>query len=1070
MPSETDMPPEDKAAARRQRQLALERNPHLAASYLDERVQVFMKHVMGKILDIGDFWYCYEWQERGSGHVHGFLWLNDAPRPKDIDWELLKKQNTPISRDQEQKMTAFKNYWDRIVSAFNPVPRDDPNAPHLGQNPCSRSTSNIENTKQELADLLNWVQQHSKCVAGYCQVKRKVPGQQEPQTFCCFDYPMPCHPDFSTIGLDSKNRLRFEPRQNDPLLNNYNRAMLLAWRANINIKPVLSKEATINYIAKYASKSEQQAPAFPEMLDTIVKQMDGAGSAQIACQKLLNKMLATFQTLYLGEDGGMQEIIQSANEMAENLDNDKDLDGERRVTDDSWLQRYMSCPDSMGALSLYEVFSGYSWRRNQWQKRRKPNVVVRAFPRYSPNPESDVYPQYCCTKVLLHHPFQHLDKLQKRAEAEPSDNKNPAKYSWPKLGAQCRAAAHVHPTDSLRSWEEENQDQEDDEDKDEEVNADVEMLTKDDWQIFARDHPLAALPRFEASDLGTRPLDAAWNPDESRTRWNDIEQMASYLDVQRRESGPQAESVIGDIDILGAYSRILMGHQTQQILLNIDRTAGCRKTYLIHAICQQLRLAAAQNNQLDPIFHQQADCIFGGISIALVGDFAQLPPVGDRPLYAPPSRDLTDGGSLSRDGSILYRSFSESHALCVVHRQEGDSPEQEAFRALLRHASQGSLSVLEWETLLTCRFSVLCPDERATFSEALCLFTTREDVHTLNLDQLQALNEPCARMKARHNGGPAAAKVTADNAGGLEPYLTLSRRSQVIINRNLWQQHGLVNATVGTVEDVIWAQGASTSDLPEVVLVSCKDYTGPTLWRTEPQLPDFPGGVPIVPIPTVKSTFNVGDKQMSRVQVPLRLAWAVTIHKSQGLTIPKIKLGLGKKGFAMGLTFVGLSRVKALADIAILGQLDYSRVHNLGGKNMQYRTLRSGLEVALTVVVNYFKLYEIWKATLEEPSGQASAGPASGGIRGEDQCPTGKRGGADERKASGTSLYGSRPHPRGEGRSRGGGTACGDSREMARGRRKRADVGMDGDEDRRRRRRLGDQQVYISKAKLKYIK
>ncbi|CAK5277049.1 unnamed protein product [Mycena citricolor] len=101
---------------------------------------------------------------------------------------------------------------------------------------------------------------------------------------------------------------------------------------------------------------------------------------------------------------------------------------------------------------------------------------------------------------------------------------------------------------------------------------------------------------------------------------------------------------------------------------------------------------------------------------------------------------------------------------------------------------------------------------------------------------------------------------------------------------------------------------------------------------------------------------------------------------------------------------------------------------------------------------------KIWKATLEEPTGQASAGPASGDIGGKDQCPTGKRGGVDERKGIWTSLYGSRPHPREEGRSRGGGTACGDLREMARGRRKRADVGMDGDEDWRRRRRLGDQQ------------
>ncbi|KAJ7610353.1 hypothetical protein FB45DRAFT_709548, partial [Roridomyces roridus] len=74
-----------------------------------------------------------------------------------------------------------------------------------------------------------------------------------------------------------------------------------------------------------------------------------------------------------------------------------------------------------------------------------------------------------------------------------------------------------------------------------------------------------------------------------------------------------------------------------------------------------------------------------------------------------------------------------------------------------------------------------------------------------------------------------------------------------------------------------------------------------------------------------------------RAQLALRLAWAVTIHKSQGLTIAKVKLGLGNKEFASGLTFVGLSRVKELKDLMIVGSFDFSRVQRLMGTNYQHR-------------------------------------------------------------------------------------------------------------------------------------
>ncbi|CAK5270705.1 unnamed protein product [Mycena citricolor] len=973
---------------------------------------------MGKIFDISDFWYRYEWQERGSGHVHGFLWLKNAPRPEDINWDLLKQVDSPVSEDQQQKMTEFKSFWDRIVSAFNPVLRQDPNAPLLGGNPCSKPTEGMINTNEELADLLNWVQRHSKCVARYCQVKRKVPGQEEPQICCRFDYPMPCHPDCAVIGRDSKSRLRFEPRRNDPLLNNYNRAMLMAWRANIDLKPVLSKDAAINYIAKYASKSEQQAPAFPEMLDGVVKLMNSGATAQLACQKLLNKMLGersysaqetahlllgiplvrtsvAFQTLYIGEEGDMRELDEGeeAPEEAE-----EPQEGGRRVTNFEIHETLRG-----NGQSLQEVFENYLWRNNEWRKRRKQNVILRTFPRYSPNPDSDVYPKYCRTKILLHHPFRSLDELQNPPNEENVDGE----LSWPELWAQCRAAGHTHRTDSLRDWDNENRVTEDDDD-DEEINPDVNEVGEEDWQIFARDFPGAHLPQFDANDLGSRPIDAALMPEAGRGRWHEVEQMLSYIDTNRREYGGQSdESAIRAINIdtlaeeqrnifdkiMGQYSLELLGGKRSQALLNIDGTAGCGKTYLIHAICQELRRLAAEHDQPDPIrvlapsgvaafnirgrtihsalglpeqwrgahfviideksmlglrtlsqidsrlrqiLPHRSNNVFGGLNLALVGDFAQLPPVGDRPLYAPPSTDVSDSGSMSRDGSRLYQMFTESYRLRVVHRQQGDSPEQTAFRNLLHHASKGSLSVAEWETLQTRCFSNLNEAEKASFQDSLCLFTTREDVNAINLQEIQALGEPCARIKARHDGGSEAARASADDAGGLEAQLILSCRSQVMITRNLWQEQGLVNATVGTVEDIIWPPGATTSDLLEVVLVSCKDYTGPTSWRTEPR-PGFPNGIPIVPVPAVKSTFDVGGKQVSRVQIPLRLAWAVTVHKSQGLTIAKIRLGLGKKEFAVGLTFVGLSRVKALNDIAIMGSFDYSRVKNLGGKNLQYR-------------------------------------------------------------------------------------------------------------------------------------
>ena len=103
------------------------------------------------------------------------------------------------------------------------------------------------------------------------------------------------------------------------------------------------------------------------------------------------------------------------------------------------------------------------------------------------------------------------------------------------------------------------------------------------------------------------------------------------------------------------------------------------------------------------------------------------------------------------------------------------------------------------------------------------------------------------------------------------------------------------------------------------------------LWRSETKTEDHPDGIPIVPIPAVSFTFDVDGRHYTRTQLPLRLAWAVTIHKPQGLTLNIMKIGLGKIDFCVGLTFVVLSRRTSVDSIMFVEAFNYSRVQKLGG-------------------------------------------------------------------------------------------------------------------------------------------
>ena len=86
------------------------------------------------------------------------------------------------------------------------------------------------------------------------------------------------------------------------------------------------------------------------------------------------------------------------------------------------------------------------------------------------------------------------------------------------------------------------------------------------------------------------------------------------------------------------------------------------------------------------------------------------------------------------------------------------------------------------------------------------------------------------------------------------------------------------------------------------VTVYFDTYTGPFL---------SDGSVPIIPL---HRTWLSSNHQCSRLQLPLKLAWAVTIHKPQSMTLDKVVIDVGKKEFSTGLTFVACSQVQHLND------------------------------------------------------------------------------------------------------------------------------------------------------------
>jgi ATP-dependent DNA helicase PIF1 len=253
---------------------------------------------------------------------------------------------------------------------------------------------------------------------------------------------------------------------------------------------------------------------------------------------------------------------------------------------------------------------------------------------------------------------------------------------------------------------------------------------------------------------------------------------------------------------------------------------------------------------------------FGGVQVILVGDLYQLPPVEGRYCFQSPH--------------WTECSFEVCELLQNM-RQKDDEP----FMEMLKRLRIGRCSRADLETLRSLKDTQF-PDG----IEPTKLYCKNVDVDAINSKALAELNQETRIYSVRYNGNRQASERYAKSANVPE-MLCVCVGAQVMITYNIDLSLQLVNGTRGVV---------TAMDANEVTL----------------KLLD--GRIQIIPFIRIQ---NEDEPDIDFYYLPIKLAWAVTIHKSQGLTLDAIEIDIGSNIFSVGQAYTALSRARNLQSVRV---------------------------------------------------------------------------------------------------------------------------------------------------------
>ena len=343
-----------------------------------------------------------------------------------------------------------------------------------------------------------------------------------------------------------------------------------------------------------------------------------------------------------------------------------------------------------------------------------------------------------------------------------------------------------------------------------------------------------------------------------------------------------------DLNKIASNRHIAQRVRRAQVLIIDEVSMLAPKTLsMIDAICREIR---------------QSSEPFGAIQIVLVGDFFQLPPIvktdveNDSQIMfseEPSARFAYDSPAWGRSNPVVCY-------LTEQHRQ--DDGDFLALLSAIRHNAFANEHL--------CRIETRKIEHHAAPNGAPKLYSHNADVDRVN-DKILAQLSGTPQIYAMSSQGPDPL-VAALKKGCLSPeQLCLKVGAAVMFTKNN-PQAGFVNGTLGTVE------GFDKHDGHPVIKTRSgrRIEVEPMDWAMEEN----------------------GAIRARITQLPLRLAWAITVHKSQGMSLEEAVVDLSAV-FEFGQGYVALSRVRRLSGLHLLGWNERAfLVHpEVAAKDAQFR-------------------------------------------------------------------------------------------------------------------------------------